>query len=42
MNSNELWKKFMQTGKICDYLEYRNSIGEEKDVSKFYRTHSSK
>lgn len=42
MNSSELWERFMQTGKIRDYLEYRNSIGEEKNVSKFYRTHSSK
>ena len=26
MKKDELWKKFQQSGKVEDYLEYKNSI----------------
>lgn len=25
MNKKELWQKFMKTGKVTDYLEYKNA-----------------
>ena len=29
MNSDELWNKFLESGRIKDYLRYRESIQEE-------------
>lgn len=29
MNSNELWNKFLDSGLVADYLQYRESIRQE-------------
>ncbi|MGN0621622.1 MAG: hypothetical protein ACI4I9_07125 [Porcipelethomonas sp.] len=26
MNEEEIWEKFMMSGKISDYLEYKNAV----------------
>ncbi len=26
MNEQELWQKFLEGGKVADYLEYKNSV----------------
>lgn len=30
MDKGQLWKKFMQTGKVSDYLDYKNAKSEEQ------------
>lgn len=31
MNKKEAWNKFKQSGKVEDYLEYKNSSDEDED-----------
>ena len=31
MNKKELWNIFMKTGKVSDYLRYKNAPSERKD-----------
>ena len=35
MNKKELWQKFMKTGKVTDYLEYKNA-NESHDIFEEY------
>ena len=35
MNKKELWQKFMKTGKVTDYLDYKNAK-ESPDIFEEY------
>lgn len=36
MNSEELWKKFLITGSVKDYIAYKNSLKEGEVDTAFY------
>ena len=40
MNKKELWQKFVKTGKVTDYLEYKNAK-ESPDIFDEYDTEFS-
>lgn len=41
MNKKELWQKFMQTGKVTDYLDYKNAKEVREDVFSQYDEETS-
>ena len=32
MNQQELWQKFLEGGKIADYLEYKNALNSQGET----------
>lgn len=41
LNKKELWQKFMQTGKVTDYLDYKNAKEVREDVFSQYDEETS-